>query len=87
MLNKKIPIIDGLRIDEAHKGGGKGDPSKSQAQIEAEQAQAQELATLQKKEQSRVEALGRSRRGRASLLSGTETGSFVNNMLKQSLGS
>jgi hypothetical protein len=26
MLFKKVPMIDGLEIDQAHKGGGKGAP-------------------------------------------------------------
>ena len=82
LYDKKVPMIDGLRVDEAHKGGGKGGSSgPSAAQIAAETAQAKELADLQAKEDSRVEAMGRRRRGRASLLSGEETG------MKETLGS
>jgi hypothetical protein len=43
--NKRVPLIDGLRIDEAHKGKGASGPSK--AQIEAEEAQSKELKDLQ----------------------------------------
>jgi hypothetical protein len=75
--NKRVPLIDGLRIDEAHKGKGASGPS---AQIEAEAAQTKELADLQLKEDARAAAMGRSRRGRASLLSGEETG------IKETLG-
>ena len=74
---KRVPTIDGLRVDEAHKGGAKG-PSK--AQIAAEKAQAKELADLTAKEEARTKAMARRRRGRASLLTGDETGA------KQSLG-
>ena len=76
--NKRVPLIDGLRIDEAHKGKGASSPSK--AQIEAEEAQSKELADLKLKEDARAAAMGRSRRGRASLLSGEETG------MKETLG-
>ena len=78
--NKRVPLIDGLRIDEAHKGG-KGASGPSPAQIVAEEAQSKELADLKLKEDARAAAMGRSRRGRASLLSGEETG------MKQKLGS
>ena len=64
----------------AFKGGA---PSKSQAQIDAEKAQAEELATLKKQEESRVAAMNRKKRGRASLISGSETGE---NQLKSKLG-
>jgi hypothetical protein len=77
--NKRVPLIDGLRIDEAHKGKGASGPSA--AQIEAEAAQTIELKNLQLKEDARAAAMGRSRRGRASLLSGEETG------MKETLGS
>ncbi len=53
----------------------------SKAQIEAEAAQTIELKNLQLKEDARAAAMGRSRRGRASLLSGEETG------MKETLGS
>jgi hypothetical protein len=39
--NKRVPLIDGLRIDEAHKGKGASGPSK--AQLDAEAAQTKEL--------------------------------------------
>lgn len=61
--------------------GGKGASGPSAAQIEAEEAQKKELADLTMKEEARTKAMGRKRRGRASLLSGEETG------LKQTLGS
>ena len=79
--DKKVPMIDGLRVDEAHKGGGKGARSPSKAQLDAEAAQTKELENLQLKEDARAAAMGRSRRGRASLLSGEETG------MKETLGS
>jgi hypothetical protein len=44
-------------------------------------AQSKELADLKLKEDARVAAMGRSRRGRASLLSAEETG------MKKTLGS
>ena len=66
---------------EFEKGGA---PSKSQAQIDAENAQAKELADLQAKEDARIAAMGRKRRGRASLLSGSEMGD--ENGLKTNLG-
>ena len=77
-MKNRVPTIDGLRIDEAHKGG-KG-ASTSAAQVAAEEAQVKELASLTKKEDSRVAATSRKRRGRASLISGDETG------LKKTLG-
>lgn len=67
----------------AFKGGGKGAPKVSQAQIDAEKAQKEELKSLQAKEDARVEAMGRKRQGRASLISGAETGQAD---LKQTLG-
>lgn len=106
-LNKRVPEIDGLRVDEAHKGGGnifktllspaaavtkmvtketknilgiKPPPGPSQAELDAQAAQQEELASLKKKEDARIAAMGRARRGRASLISGTETG------MKQTLG-
>lgn len=81
-----------LRIDEfdmnhplnffrAYKGGGAPPPpKKSQAQIDAEKAQEKELKDLQAKEESRTLAMQRKRRGRASLITGDETG------MKQTLG-
>lgn len=70
-------INDPRNLDKAFKGGA---PAKSQAQIEAEEAQARELKDLQAKEDARVKAMQRKRAGRASLLSGEETG------MKESLG-
>lgn len=72
--DKKVPKIDGLRVDEAHKGGKGGSVGPTAAQLAAEEAQAKELEDLQAKEDARVEAMSRSRRGRASLLTGEETG-------------
>ena len=66
----------------AFKGGSA--PKKSQAQKDAEAAQAKELADLQAKEDARIAAMGRKRRGRASLLSGSEMGD--ENGLKTNLG-
>ena len=80
MLKNKVPTIDGLRVDEAHKGGGKGSKGPSKAEIEAQKAQEKELADLQAKEDARIKAMERRKRGRASLLSGEETG------MKTSLG-
>ncbi len=59
---------------------GKGSKGPSKAQIAAEEAQKKELADLQAKEDSRKDAMARGRRGRASLISGEETG------LKDNLG-
>lgn len=67
----KVPMIDGLRIDFAHKGGGGG---QTAAQAELEKAQTEELARLKAKEDSRVAALNRGRRGRSLLISGGEEG-------------
>ena len=67
-----------LEFAFAFKGKG-ARPTK--AQKEAEAAQAKELEDLQAKEDSRTAAVGRKRRGRASLISGTEEG------LKKNLGS
>ena len=66
----------------AFKGGSA--PKKSAAQKAAEEAQAKELADLQAKEDARVAAMGRKRKGRASLLSGSELGD--ENGLKTKLG-
>jgi len=79
-MKNRVPMIDGLRIDEAHKGGKGGSSGPSAAQVTAEKAQVKELADLTKKEDSRVAAMSRKRRGRASLITGDETG------LKQTLG-
>lgn len=65
----------------AFKGGA---PKKSAAQKAAEEAQAKELADLQAKEDARIAAMGRKRKGRASLLSGSEMGD--ENGLKSNLG-
>ncbi len=58
----------------------KGGSKPTEAQKKAEIAQEKELADLQAKEDSRTAAVGRKRRGRASLISGTEEG------LKKTLG-
>ena len=82
-MKNRVPMIDGLRIDEAHKGGkggSSGSSGPSAAQVTLENAQVKELAELTKKEDARVAAMGRKRRGRASLITGDETG------LKQTLG-
>lgn len=71
MFKKNVPEIDGLRIDFAHKGGGGG---QSAAAAELEKAQAEELAQLKAKEEARVAALQRGRRGRSLLISGGEEG-------------
>ena len=84
MLKNKVPLIDGLRIDEAHKGKGASGPSK--AETKAAAAQEKELASLQLKEDARTKAMGRKKRGRASLLSGEETGIKGGELLKQALG-
>ena len=49
-------------------------PAKSQSMASAETRQEKELATLTKQEDSRKKAADRKRRGRASLISGSETG-------------
>jgi len=72
MFKCKVPMIDGLRIDEAHFGGKPKGPSA--AELEAQKAQKQELADLKVKEDARTKALKRKKRGRASLISGAETG-------------
>jgi len=79
-MENRVPMIDGLRIDEAHKGGKGGSSGQSAAQRRLEAAQIKELADLEKKEDSRVAAMSRRRRGRASLISGDEAG------LKKTLG-
>lgn len=66
----KVPEINGLRIDFAHKGGG----GQSAASAELEAAQTKELADLKEKEEARVSALQRGRRGRSLLISGGEEG-------------
>ena len=71
MFKKNVPEIDGLRIDFAHKGGGGG---QSAAAAELEKAQAEELAQLKVKEEARVAALQRGRRGRSLLISSGEEG-------------
>lgn len=111
MLNSKnVPTIDGMRIDEAHKGGGsllkkvtdvamspikklaidpikKGmaygqemlmGPMPGAGGAGGDSAQDAELDSLKKKEAARVAAMGRKKQGRASLLSGNETGQFKN---------
>ena len=70
MFKKNVPEIDGLRIDFAHKGGG----GQSAASKELEVAQAKELEDLKVKEEARVAALQRGRRGRSLLISGGEEG-------------
>lgn len=54
-----------------YKGGGGG---QSAAQAELEKAQAEELATLKAKEESRIAGMNRARRGRSLLISGGEEG-------------
>jgi hypothetical protein len=49
-------------------------PAKSEEQLKAEKAQAAELDRLSAKEESQKMAMARRRRGRASLISGEETG-------------
>ena len=49
-------------------------PAKSQAQKDAETAQAEELTRLKEKETSMKAAMARRRRGRASLISNDERG-------------
>ena len=49
-------------------------PAKSEEQIKAEKSQAAELERLSQKEQQMKMASARRRRGRASLISGEETG-------------
>ena len=49
-------------------------PEKSEAQVKAEEAQVAELDRLTKKEDAMKAAASRRRRGRASLISGEETG-------------
>lgn len=55
-----------------HMGSKKYKPSKEQQELSA--LQAEELRRTKKKEGSRKAALERSRRGRASLISGSEQG-------------
>ena len=74
MFKKNVPEIDGLRIDFAHKGGGGGGGGQSAAAAELEKAQTEELAQLKVKEEARVAALQRGRRGRSLLISGGEEG-------------
>jgi len=81
MYKCKVPMIDGLRIDEAHFGGSK-QKGPSEAELQAQEAQKKELADLTVKEDARVKAMGRKKRGRASLITGEETG----NKLKENLG-
>jgi hypothetical protein len=49
-------------------------PAKSEEQLKAEKAQSAELDRLSAKEESQKMAMARRRRGRASLISGEETG-------------
>ena len=49
-------------------------PAKSASQVKAEKHQTAEIARLTKKEDSMKAAMGRKRRGRASLISGDERG-------------
>jgi hypothetical protein len=49
-------------------------PAKSEEQLKAEKAQSAELDRLAAKEESQKMAMARRRRGRASLISGEETG-------------
>jgi len=52
-------------------GGGN---KKTQAQVDAEKRQSEEAAKLKNQEEKRIAAAGRKRQGRASLISGAETG-------------
>jgi len=70
-----------LEFAYAFKGGKGGSVSQMKKDLMAADAQAKELKSLQDKEDSRKSALGRKRKGRASLISGTDTG------LKKNLGS
>jgi len=100
--NKRVPEIDGMRIDEAHKGGfvgsllsggskvlkkatgmltGANDKGPSGAEAAGIKAQNEELEALKKKEAARAAAMGRKRQGRSSLLSGSETGQQLKNLL------
>ena len=54
--------------------GGKSQSGPSEAEVAAQKAQEKELADLQAKEDARVAAMGRRKRGRASLISGSESG-------------
>lgn len=54
-------------------GGGKP-KGPSAAQVAAEKRQADELIKLKKQEDSRIKAASRKKQGRASLISGEETG-------------
>lgn len=81
-LNYILNTRNYLKESSMAKGGA---PAKSQAQIDAEKAQQKELEDLQKKEDARVAAMSRKRQGRASLISGSETGQAQD--LKTTLGS
>lgn len=77
-MNIKILNEHGLSdndpLSHAFAYKGKGAPKKTEAELEAEKAQQEELNKLKAQEESRTAAMSRSRRGRASLLSGSETG-------------
>lgn len=49
-------------------------PAKSKTVIKAEKRQADEIVKLEKKEKKQEAAMSRRRRGKASLISGLETG-------------
>lgn len=54
--------------------GSRSAPGPTPAQQRAEKRKEEELALLESQETQRKRALGRKRRGRASLISGAETG-------------
>ena len=54
--------------------GGSKPKGPTAAQLQAEQAQASELTKLKGQEDQRTAAAARKKRGRASLISGAETG-------------
>lgn len=56
------------------KGGSVAPAPPTAAAVKADEAQIKELEDLQKKEDARTDAMKRKRRGRASLISGSETG-------------
>jgi hypothetical protein len=53
---------------------GRKAPGPTEAQVKAEKRKEEELALLEAQEAQRKRALGRRRRGRASLISGLSTG-------------
>jgi len=53
---------------------GSKPPAKTETVIKAEKRQADEIVKLEKKEKKQEAAIARKRRGKASLISGLETG-------------